>query len=285
MLIDTHCHLHDPEWFTPAQAKDALLDATKRDVRQIICIGTNHADSLVARDFAAAHQNIFWTYGIHPEFADQYSGQKIDEELCRLVAIGEVGLDYHYDSSSRLAQIRLFEQMLQLATDLHLPVSLHVREAFADLWPILDNFPKVSGVVHSFTGSKRNLAEALRREFYIGVNGLATYTTTPLPPLEKMLLETDAPFLTPFHNRDTMNVPGNVHDVAAFLSGKLGVAESIIAEQTTHNATQLFQLELTGMTFSRPLSHPDENVTIDSLSLYNELTEISWEIERCRASL
>ena len=136
--------------------------------------------------------------------------------------------------------------MLQLAKDLDLPVSLHIREAFADLWPILDNFPKIRGVVHSFTGSKRNLAEALRREFYIGVNGLATYTTTPLPPLEKMLLETDAPFLTPYHNRDTMNVPGNVQEIAAFLSGEMGVAETIIAEQTTHNATQLFGTKLTG---------------------------------------
>lgn len=276
MLVDTHCHLHDPEWFTPEQAKNALLDAAKREIRQIICIGTYPEDSLNARDFAAAHQNIYWTFGIHPEFADKYGSgddgvlaalavielastggrgsESLDEESVPLtdkvaqtpIAIGEIGLDYHYDSSSRKSQIHLFEQMLQLAKDLSLPVSLHVREAFFDLWPVLDNFPKIRGVVHSFTGSKRDLAEALRREFYIGVNGLITYTTTPLPPLEKMLLETDAPFLTPYHNRDTMNVPGNVREIAAFLSGKMGVAETIIAEQTTHNATQLFGIKFTG---------------------------------------
>lgn len=249
MLIDTHCHLHDQEWFTPEQSKDALQDAASRDVKQIICIGTDPDDSLNARDFALAHQNVYWTYGIHPEFANGTNGTNgeiISAASSKLVAIGEIGLDYHYDSTSRSAQIRLFEQMLQLARDLNLPVSLHVREAFADLWPILDNFPDLQGVVHSFTGSKRDLAEALRRGFYVGVNGLATYTTTPLPPLEKMLLETDAPFLTPYHNRGTMNVPGNIRDIAEFLSGKLGVAESIIAEQTTHNATQLFRLESTG---------------------------------------
>lgn len=280
MLVDTHCHLHDQEWFTPEQAKEALFDATNREVKQVICIGTDLDDSRVARDFASAHQNVCWTFGIHPEFANKYeddswgleagleamcsNGEAQANKPCndrRLeratakpasspqplpVAIGEVGLDYHYDSPSRSSQIHLFEQMLQLAKDLDLPVSLHIREAFADLWPILDNFPKIRGVVHSFTGSKRNLAEALRREFYVGVNGLATYTTTPLPPLEKMLLETDAPFLTPYHNRDTMNVPGNVQEIAAFLSGKLGVAETIIAEQTTHNATQLFGIKLTG---------------------------------------
>ncbi len=275
MLIDTHCHLHDQEWFTPGQAKDALQDAASRDVRQVICIGTDPDDSLNARDFALAHQNVYWTFGIHPEFADKFNQgggalvnsmvielasvggrgpESLDEESVpltteltkALIAIGEVGLDYHYDSPSRSTQISLFEQMLQLATDLHLPVSLHIREAFADLWPILDNFPRITGVIHSFTGSKRDLAKALERDFYIGVNGLATYTTTPLPPLEKMLLETDAPFLTPFHNRDTMNVPGNVREIATFLSGKMGVAETIIAEQTTHNATQLFGIKPTG---------------------------------------
>lgn len=256
MLVDTHCHLHDQEWFTPEQAKDALQDAVRRDVKQIICIGTDPDDSLHARDFALAHQNVYWTFGIHPEFADKYSERVVERSTIsphsHLVAIGEVGLDYHYDSPSRSTQIHLFEQMLQLATDLRLPVSLHIREAFADLWPILDNFPKITGVVHSFTGGKRDLAKALERDFYIGVNGLATYTTTPLPLLEKMLLETDAPFLTPFHNRDTMNVPGNVQEIAAFLSGKMGVAETIIAEQTTHNATQLFGIKFTGDGFFAP---------------------------------
>lgn len=261
MLIDTHCHLHDEEWFTPAEAKDALLDAAARDVRQVICIGTDPADSQVARDFATKHQNVYWTFGIHPEFADRYSGNLLElPEVAELhalaehspsapVAIGEIGLDYHYEPYSRSAQIHLFEQMLQLAKDLSLPVSLHIREAFKDLWPILNNFPEVTGVVHSFTGSKRDLSEALRRDFYIGVNGLSTYTTTPLPPLEKMLLETDAPFLTPYHNRGTMNLPGNVREIAAFLSGKLGVAESVIAEQTTRNATRLFRIEYTGEGF------------------------------------
>lgn len=251
MLIDTHCHLHDQEWFAPDQAKDALQDAASRDVKQIICIGTDPDDSLSARDFALAHPNVYWTFGIHPEFAEKYTGEK-PTLPSRPIAIGEIGLDYHYDSSSRSSQIHLFEQMLQLATDFRLPVSLHVREAFIDLWPILDNFPGITGVVHSFTGSKRDLARALARDFYIGVNGLATYTTTPLPPLEKMLLETDAPFLTPFHNRDTMNVPGNVRTVATFLFGKMGVAETTIAEQTTHNASQLFGIKFTGDGFFAP---------------------------------
>ncbi len=279
-LIDTHCHLHDQEWFTPEQADQFLQEAHAANVRQIVVIGTDPQDSTNARDFAQAHPNVFWTYGIHPEYAasPEISDALLGEELRKLrekirsygedervnpatagvddalrarvsvvscpsapVAIGEIGLDYHYDGYDRTAQIHLFEQMLQLAQDLSLPVSLHIREAFDDAWPILDNFPHLTGVVHSFTGGKKDLKKALAREFYIGVNGLATYTTPPLPPLEKMLLETDAPFLTPVPFRGTINKPGYVREIATYLSEKLGVAEVNIAEQTTNNAKQLFQ--------------------------------------------
>ncbi len=247
-LIDTHCHLHSTDCFTPEQQTEFLQSATQRDVRQIICIGTDHADSLQAQTFATQHPGVFWTYGVHPEYASAHSSLDLGaiaqtlRSLPKLVAIGEIGLDYHYDGYDRQAQIRLFEQMLQLARDLDLPVSLHLREAFADTWPVLDNFPGLRGVVHSFTGSKKDLRQALSRDFYIGVNGLATYTTPALPPLEKMLLETDAPFLTPVPFRGTINQPGYVRQVASYLAEKLGVAEVNVAEQTTKNARQLFQL-------------------------------------------
>ena len=264
-LIDSHCHLHDQEWFTPEQAEQFLHEATANNVRQVIVIGTDPTDSANARAFAAAHPNVFWTYGIHPEYT-HHSGidfAQIAQDLqnCQSsaptnpptsasansstpapVAIGEIGLDYHYDGYDRSAQIHLFEQMLQLATSLDLPVSLHIREAFADAWPVLDNFPGLRGVVHSFTGSKKELKQALDRGFYIGVNGLATYTTPPLPPLEKIVLETDAPFLTPNPFRGTINKPGYIRNIAEYLAGKLGVAEVNIVEQTTQNARQLFQL-------------------------------------------
>lgn len=274
MLIDTHCHLHDREWFTPEQSELFLQEAHDNNVQKIICIGTNHQDSLNASDFAAAHQDVYWTYGIHPEFANMpldeglasVCREKLKEQSAdceegeprkdgrstgfleinnskpRLAAIGEIGLDYHYDGYDRSAQIHLFEQMLQLALDLNLPVSLHVREAFADAFAVLDNFPKTRGVVHSFTGSKRELRQALDRGFSIGVNGLCTYTTNPLPPLENMVLETDAPFLTPVPFRGTINKPGYVKTIATYLAEKLGVAEAKVVEQTTQNARNIFKI-------------------------------------------
>lgn len=245
MLIDTHCHLHDLEWFTPDQQTDFLQHAHENGVEKIVCIGTNHEDSLCARDFATQHDGVYWTYGIHPEFADANipTPRKADSPLgTGLIGIGEIGLDYHYDGYDCAAQIQLFERMLQLAQDQDLPVSLHIREAFSDALAILDNFPSIKGVIHSFTGSKKDLKKALERGFYIGVNGLATYATPPLPPLDRILLETDAPFLTPVPFRGTINQPGYVKQIATYLATKLEVTELEIAEQTTKNARQIFRI-------------------------------------------
>ena len=287
MLIDTHCHLHDKEFFSAEEAEECLKRARARGVEKIICIGTSHDDSLAARDFALKHDNVYWTYGIHPEsarvaetpfFRDNFrldGPRRIfltdptgsprrggsagvpaydvegrlagpekrcsDRPCAKLVAIGEVGLDYHYAGYDRTAQIKLFEQMLQLATDHHLPVSFHVREAFADFFPVVANFPGVRGVVHSFTDSKKVLKRILSEtDFYLGVNGLATYSTLPLPPLDRILLETDAPFLAPIPHRGEQNQPAFTADVAAWLAGKLDLPPAEIARITTASATALF---------------------------------------------
>lgn len=247
MLIDTHCHIHDLQWFTPEQQTEFLQQARKRGVEQVITIGTDADDSTRAREFAQSHDGVFWTFGVHPEFASEVETgnygqlvQSLRDE--RLVAIGEIGLDYHYEGYDRAAQIKLLEEMLQVARDQDLPVSLHVREAFADIWAVLANFPETRGVVHSFTGSKKDLRIALEHNFSIGVNGLATYTTTPLPPLEKIVLETDAPFLTPVPFRGTINQPGYVAAIAQYLAEKLGVVEELIVEQTTKNAREIFKI-------------------------------------------
>ena len=223
-----------------------LENAHKNNVQQIICIGTNHDDSLAAAEFAAAHENVYWTYGIHPEYATNTSATSTQERQDLLIAIGEVGLDYHYTGYDRAAQIRLFEQMLQLAVDNNLPVSFHVREAFDDFFPVVGNFPNIRGVVHSFTDSKKVLKRILTEtDFYVGVNGLATYSTLPTPPLERILLETDAPFLTPVPFRGIINEPAYVSAVARWLGTRLGLEYTLIEEETTKNARQLFSLQNT----------------------------------------
>ena len=242
MLIDCHCHLQDREFFTESQAEEFLKLARENGVEKIICIGTDHKDSLVARDFAEAHENVYWTYGIHPENAGwewHFEGTPI--------AIGEVGLDYHSDGYDREGQIRLFEEMLQLAVDNDLPVSFHVRNAFEDFFAVVANFPTVRGCVHSFTDSKKTLRKILETtDFYVGVNGLATYSTLPTPPLERILLETDAPFLTPVPYRGTINEPSYIYNIAEWLSSKLGVEFATVEKETTKNAERLFRFPSTG---------------------------------------
>lgn len=288
MLIDSHCHLHDHEFFTPEEAESILTRAREKGVDKIICIGTSHTDSLAARDFATAHDNVYWTYGIHPgesgwvdetyffesikngfEFSTPIfltdrtgssrrdgsarvpayevlensspTNKKIGSSRTHPIAIGEVGLDYHYEGYNREAQIELFEHMLQLAEDNNLPVSFHVREAFDDFFPIIANFPKIRGVVHSFSDNKKNLKRILNEtDFYVGVNGMATYSTLPTPPLERILLETDAPFLAPVPHRGAKNDPSFIPEIARWLSTKLDTDFDTVSKITTKNTEKLF---------------------------------------------
>ena len=242
MLIDTHCHLHDREFFSEVQAEEMLKRASQNGVTRIVCIGTDPVDSLAARDFSGSHAEVYWTYGVHPEEHQKYHDETPRHESnSKLVAIGEVGLDYHSDGYDRGAQIKLFEKMLQLALDYNLPVSFHVREAFEDFFAVINNFSGVRGVVHSFTDNKKNLRRILdNTDFYVGVNGLATYSTLPLPPLERILLETDAPFLTPKPFRGIINESAYIRNIAEWLADKLGLDFETIEKETTKNADKLF---------------------------------------------
>ena len=241
MLVDSHCHLHDYKFFSAEQAEECLARAREAGVEKIICIGTDPDDSLAACDFAEKHDGVYWTYGTHPsEIAKNHSKFRKDS---RLVAIGEVGLDYHYENYDQDSQIRLFEEMLQLAIDNDLPVSFHIREAFHDFFPIIANFPQIRGVVHSFTDSKKVLKRILNEtDFYVGVNGLATYSTLPLPPIERILLETDAPFLAPVPHRGDRNEPAYIADIARWLAERLEIPVSQVAEATTANVGKLFRI-------------------------------------------
>ncbi|MBR3595120.1 TatD family hydrolase [Candidatus Saccharibacteria bacterium] len=252
-LVDTHCHLHDREFFEPEQAEEMLKRAREHGVKQVICIGTSHEDSLAAKEFAAAHRNVFWTYGVHPESAgEKYEFTRDD----KLVAIGEVGLDYHYPGYDRDKQIRLLEEMVQLAVDNNLPCSFHVREAFDDFFAVIKNFTfegrLKQSVLHSFTDTAEVFYKAIEvYNLYIGINGIATFADLDFLKDGRLnaffihsrcLLETDAPFLTPTPNRGKINEPGNVKDVATWLAKKFEISEAEVAEWTTKNARTIFNL-------------------------------------------
>ncbi len=270
MLIDSHCHIHDRETYDfainrqqiskkllrrhpeiPHEKADFLPDdiisrANLNDVRKMITVGTSHPDSIVARDFAAKHKNVFWSYGIHPDEADGHYGEFPTENTNKLVAIGEIGLDYRDGTDNRKKQIDLFECMLDLAQTESLPCIFHVREAFDDFFAVLDNFPKIeNAVVHSFSDSPENLKKSLDRGFFIGINGLATFADIypeGLPPLSRTLLETDAPFLAPVPVRGRVNEPAYIKDIAEFLAKHHRLPFTEIAAITAKNSEKLFKI-------------------------------------------
>lgn len=249
MFIDTHCHIHDSEFY-PNDREDVYNRAVGADVK-MICIGTSEKSSAEAVEFVKNHENTWATVGVHPH--DTKDGwAKIGEILAKkhdsVVGIGEIGLDYFYDNSPRDTQIAALEQQLQWASDYDLPVSFHVRESFDDFWPIFANFAGVKGVLHSFTDSTKNLEKALSEGLFIGVNGISTFSKTNQAiwdqiPLDKFLLETDAPFLTPVPFRGKINEPTYVREVAAYHARKRDISLHEIAKATSKNAMALFEIK------------------------------------------
>ncbi|MDR3298402.1 MAG: TatD family hydrolase [Candidatus Nomurabacteria bacterium] len=238
MLVDTHCHIHDVEIFSLDPA-ETVERAKLAGVTRMIVIGTCPSDAKRAQEFAAKYDGVFWSYGYHPNEAEEALEFFKDDKL---VSIGEIGLDYHYGRENRLEQIKRFEMMLDLAEREKLPVNFHVREAFEDFWPIVDNFRLSGAVLHSFSDSEENLKEGLNRGMYMGVNGLATFAKISLPPLERMVLETDAPFLTPVPLRGKINEPSYVKNIADWVAAKYERQFDEVAAVTTANAEKLFNL-------------------------------------------
>jgi TatD DNase family protein len=249
-FIDTHCHIHSSDY--PLDAEAAVEAARAAGVGRMICIGTSLADSERAVKFAEAHDEVYAALGVHPheEGISDNSAKLVGavEKLAglvgsqKVVAIGEVGLDYHYTPFDREAQIRLMEEQIQLAVDNNLPIVFHVREAYEDFWPAIDNFHGLRGVVHSFSDNRVNLDAALERGLMVGVNGLATFAPIPLPTLGRMILETDAPYLAPSPYRGKPNQPAYIPDIASWLADKLVVPIAEVAKVTTNNAVKLFGL-------------------------------------------
>ena len=164
MLTDTHCHIHEAEFYE-ADREAVYQHAIDAGVK-MLCIGTSEAHSREAIEFVKKHDKTWATIGVHPhDTSDGWAEIKtlLDEAPAKLVGIGEIGLDYFYDNSPHDVQKCALEEQLQWAQDYHLPVSFHVRDAFADFWPIFDNFAGIRGVLHSFTDSQHNLEAGLQR--------------------------------------------------------------------------------------------------------------------------
>ena len=253
MLFDTHAH-YDDESFDAD--RDAVLTALpEQGVGLILNPGCDVESSRKAVRYAAAYPHVYAAVGIHPENCGGCTAGDLDAiralaQQPKTVAIGEIGLDYYWaENPPRDFQQQVLRQQLALARELALPVIIHDREAHADTLAIVREFPGVTGVFHCFSGSLEMARELLKMGWYLGFDGPVTYKNArrapevaAVTPLDRMLIETDSPYMTPVPYRGRRNDSGYVHLVAEKLAEWKGVTPEEMARVTTENGKRLFRI-------------------------------------------
>lgn len=255
MLFDTHAHLLDEQF---DEDRDHIIEELPAlGIRGYVECATDADSSIRAAALAAEYYSVFAAVGVHPHSAQEWdrSAAAVVRGLLGkkdVVAVGEIGLDYHYDFSPRDVQKKVFREQMQIAREHNMPVVIHSREATGDTLEILREFPEVKGVMHCFSGSVDTLRQILDMGYYAAFGGAATFRNAKKPleglretPADRLLLETDSPYMTPVPYRGKRNTPFNVRLVAQKAAEIRGVSEDVIAEQTTKNAQDLFRIDLT----------------------------------------
>ncbi|HYE80685.1 MAG TPA: TatD family hydrolase [Clostridia bacterium] len=252
MLFDTHAHLDDDRFEVD---RDEIIRQCRQDgVELILNAGSNIETSVKSISLAGKHDFIYAAVGMHPHDASD-----MDEETAGVLAalaenrkvraIGEIGLDYHYDLSPRGVQKLRFIEQIDLARQLKLPVIVHDREAHGDVMDIFKKtrIKEVGGVLHSFSGSAEMALECLKLGLYISISGPVTFNNAKKTveavrevPLDMLLIETDSPYLTPVPHRGKRNYPGYVRYVAEKIAEIKGVSYEEVARRTMENGKRLF---------------------------------------------
>lgn len=261
-LIDTHAHLNDSQF--QQDLPQVIARAEAEGVKRIIVCGYDMQSSRDAVDMAREWESVWATVGIHPHDAKNYNDQSAQElvELSagnKVIAIGEIGLDFHYDFSPRPEQYAAFEAQIKLADTLGMPIVVHSRESNPEALQVLrDNASNVVGCVfHCFSGDEDFARQILDLGYYIGVDGPVTYKASEklrrvieMCPLDRLLVETDCPYLTPVPYRGKRNEPAYVKYVAEAVAAVKGITTEELAAITTDNAARLFGGKLTGGSYA-----------------------------------
>lgn len=251
-LIDTHSHINMIE---SLDVEQVLENAKNNNIEKIIIPGASAQDFDVIMQLIEKYDNVYGMLGIHPSEAKSWNDELIEKikkyaQNSKIVAIGEIGLDYYWDKSFNDLQKEIFIKQIKLANELNLPIDIHDREAHKDTFDIVQEYNKTSKVVmHCFSGSVEFAKECIKAGYYLGIGGVVTFKNAKKMkevveaiPLEYIILETDAPYLTPTPYRGTENQPAYVKYVAEEIAALKNISLDKVTEVTTSNAECIFKL-------------------------------------------
>ena len=254
-IVDTHCHLNDEALYKDLD--NVISRARQAGVEKMVVIGWDKASSELAIKIAEQYENIYAVIGFHPENVFDINDDVLYKtlELCKkpkVVGIGEIGLDYHWtkDLEKREIQKQYFVKQIEFANKVGLPISIHSREAFNDTLEILkEHKPMHGGVMHCYSGSVENTNDIINLGLYIGLDGPVTFTNAKTPkevaaeiPLEKLVVETDCPYLSPHPLRGTVNEPANISLIVDAIAEARGMSKKHLLDVLYQNSCKLFNL-------------------------------------------
>ena len=248
MYIDTHTHLSKKDY---DDIEKVIEDAKEQDVLYLIISGCDKEGIKESIEIANTHNNIYLALGYHPSETSKTTDKDLEEleEIIKtnkkVVALGEIGLDYYWEKDNKEEQKELFKKQIEIAKKYNLPLVIHSRDAFQDTYDILKE-ANYKGVIHCFSGNVENAKMYLSLGFYLGIGGVITFKNTNLKetikeiPIDKILLETDAPYLAPTPHRGEKNESKYIPIIAEEIGNLLNKTKAEIGEITTQNATKMF---------------------------------------------
>ena len=252
IFVDTHTHIN---YLKKISIKDCIKNAYENGVEKLIVPAASPGDIDIVYELANKYENVYGMLGIHPEDAinwDDNITEKIKEFSTsdKIVGIGEIGLDYYWDKKHIEEQKDIFIKQIKLANELNLPISVHDRDAHKDTFDLLREYNKSSDVVmHCFSGSVEFSKECIKEGFYIAIGGVVTFNSAlkmkevaKNVPLNKLLLETDTPYLTPVPHRGKENQPAYIKHIAETIANLRNTSVQEIANMTTQNAYKVFKI-------------------------------------------
>lgn len=249
MFTDTHCHISN-EYYEDIE--EILKNAKNVDITRVINNGCDTKSNKEVLELTSKYPNMYGAIGIHPESVETYTKEDltfIENNLNnkKIIAIGEIGLDYYYTKENKDKQIELFETQLKLAEKYQIPVIIHSREATEDTINCLKKY-KITGVIHSFTGSLETAKIYIKMGFLLGINGVITFKNSKLKEvikeidLDNIIFETDSPFLTPEPFRGTKNEPARAINTIEFICNLKGITKSQASIITNKNIKRIFDI-------------------------------------------